>query len=394
MKARLHEAWVHCAAHPLLYPLARLSRWAGGVHQVPGVGVIVNDAEVAHEILGRDRDFTKNGPGSLSEVFTQALGPFALTNMDGDAHRALRSRLGDLLSTARCDELLRACRGALDEAVAALGAGKAVDLVRMMRTLSGRLTMAMIGVEAGGDADERARDVFALGERIASALRFSRLPEKALAPVRADIERLTMMARAAYTSDALAESSLMFRLRGMGLALEEARGVISIFFIAGALTTAVALPRIVALLVDSGQMSLLRGDDARVVRAVDEGLRFTAPVPATVRIAARTTTVRGMEVRAGTRVVILTANLARDEALFPDPHRFDVDRVHDARSRYLWYGAGPHFCFGFPLAQRELRMAVGAIANVPGRLRVVRRRASLGVLLPSYAELVVRAEGA
>lgn len=184
----------------------------------------------------------------------------------------------------------------------------------------------------------------------------------------------------------------MHRLREMGIPAEEARGVLSIFFIAGALTTAVALPRILALLVDSGQLGMLGNDAARVARAVDEGLRFTTPVPATVRVAQRDCEVRGRRIRAGSRVVILTSNLARDAALFPDPHRFDVTRVHDARARYLWYGAGPHFCFGFPLAQRELRMALGELAALPGRLRIVRRRAARGVLLPSYARLVVRLE--
>ena len=233
MKGRLHEAWVNIAAHPVAFPLARLTRSIAPILQVPGIGVLVSDAELAHEILGRDRDFAKNGRGSLAEIFTQALGPYALTNMDGDAHRALRSRLGDLLSPARCDELLAIARGPMDDGVAALRAGEEVDLVRLMRTMSGRLTMAMIGVSSDADADDRARDVFALGERIAAALRFHPLPERVLEPVRSDVDRLTAMARDAYDSPTLPESSLMFRLRSMGLPVEEARGVISIFFIAG-----------------------------------------------------------------------------------------------------------------------------------------------------------------
>ena len=397
LKARLHDVLVNLAAHPVAFPLARLSARLSPLHRVPGVGVVVNDAELAHDILGRDRDFTKNGPGSLAAVFTQAMGPFALSNMDGEAHRELRSRLGDLLSPARCEGLLSACRGPLDEGAGALVAGAEVDLVRMMRTLSGRLTMAMIGVvsppEGERATDEAAREVFALGERIAAALRFAPLPEEALRPVQGDIDRLTRMARESYASAALPETSLMHRLREMGMPVEEARGVISIFFIAGALTTAVALPRIVALLVDSEQMAGLGDDADRVARAIDEGLRFTTPVPATVRVAQRDAEVRGRRIRGGSRVVILTSNLARDAALFPDPHRFDAARVHDARARYLWYGAGPHFCFGFPLAQRELRLALGVLAALPGRLRIVRRRAARGVLLPSYARLLVRLEG-
>jgi cytochrome P450 len=95
-------------------------------------------------------------------------------------------------------------------------------------------------------------------------------------------------------------------------------------------------------------------------------------------------------IRAGERVVILTCNTARDARLFAQPDRFDISRVHDPRTRSLWYGAGPHFCFGFALAQRELHAVLAAIAAVPGTLRIVQRRAARGVLLPALARLTVR----
>ena len=179
----------------------------------------------------------------------------------------------------------------------------------------------------------------------------------------------------------------------MGLTSEEARGVLSIFFVAGTLTVAVALPRVVALLIDSGAMDELRSDPALVSRAIDEGLRFATPVPATLRIAVADAEVHGHRFRRGTRVILLTANMARDHTVFPNPDRFDIHRQFDARGRYMWYGAGPHFCLGFPLAQREMQMVVGIMAQLPGRLRIVRRRAATGVLLPAWARLDVRLDG-
>jgi cytochrome P450 len=391
LNARLRETWVNLAAHPVAWPAAQVLRTLGPVVRVPGLGVVINDLELAHEILGRDDAFTKNGEGSIAAVFTQAMGPFALANMDGHAHHQLRSRLGDLLTPARCAALLDACRAPLDDACARLAGGETVDLVAVTRVFSGRLTMEMMGI-APEDEDRNAAAlrVFVLGERIAAALQLHPLTGSRLESVRGDLDRLTGYARAAFENPDLAPGSLVYRLREMGLNGEEARGVLSIFFVAGTLTAAVALPRVIALLVDSGNLEAIRDDTTLTAKAVDECLRLTTPVPATVRITAKDSEVRGHRFRRGTRVVLLTANMARDPAVFPRAGELDIHRTFDARGRYLWYGAGPHFCLGFPLAQREMHLVVGELARLPGHLRIARRRAATGVLLPAYARLELR----
>ena len=269
MKARLQEAWINLAAHPVAWPAAQILRALGPVVRVPGLGVVINDLELAHEILGRDDAFTKNGEGSIAAVFTQAMGPFALANMDGHAHHQLRSRLGDLLTPARCTALLDACRAPLDEACARLARGDTIDLVAVTRVLSGRLTMEMMGISPGDeDRNAAALRLFVLGERIAAALQLHPLTGSRLERVREDLDRLTGYARSAFEDPALAPGSLVHRLREMGLNGEEARGVLSIFFVAGTLTAAIALPRVIALLVDSRNMEAIRGDTTLTGKAV------------------------------------------------------------------------------------------------------------------------------
>jgi cytochrome P450 len=109
-----------------------------------------------------------------------------------------------------------------------------------------------------------------------------------------------------------------------------------------------------------------------------------------MRIAHRAVELRGRSIKAGTRIVILTCNLARDANLFPDPDRFDAARVHDPRARHLWFGAGPHFCLGFAVAQLQLRLVLEALLAEPGELRIVRRKAARGVIVPAYARLDVQ----
>lgn len=387
---------VNLVAHPFAWPAARMIRRVGAVVRVPGVGVVVSDALIAHDVLTRDRVFLKQGRGSIADVMTQAFGPSALANMDDDSHRDLRQRLGPLATTEQADLWLDSARPPFDRAMQALARGETVDLSSTARTLSGRLTLTLMGVVPAvvNDADDAAldaasREVHALGERIASALRLSRLGSVRVETVQADLARLLAYSQEAFARDDLPPSSLVARLKALGCSPEETRGIVSIFFVAGALTLGVALPRIAALLIDAGQLSHVTRDDRRVASAVDEGLRYTCPVPATIRIAVNNCVLGALRVHAGERVVLLTANMARDPVLFAEPDRFDITRSHDPRARYLWYGAGSHFCLGFTLAQRTLKYAVAQLAEVPGPLRVASRKAARGVLLPAWLKLMV-----
>lgn len=393
--ARPNDAWLNLAAHPIGWPISRLARRLGGVVRVPGFGVLVSDAEVAHDILMRDEEFTKNGPGSLSEIVTQVLGPFALINMDGEAHKRLRGTLTDILSPARSRVLLQGCEAPLASLRQRLTSGETVDLAAFMRELGGRVTLDMLG---SAEPDERrgpvALELFALGERIAAALTFTPMSDARAAEVRADCDGLSAHALSGWNASEAGGVSLVGRLRELGLSFEEAKGVLTVFFLTGTLTTSNALPRIVALLVDSGQFAMLREHPELIGPALSEGLRYATPVPATMRIARDSAIIGGKRIARGARIIVLTSNLARDPRMFADPDRFDITRAPNPRARNLWYGAGVHFCLGFALAQRELQMVLESLVSVPGTLRIVRRKAARGVLLPSYARLEIAVERA
>jgi cytochrome P450 len=387
-----HDAMVNLAAHPVAWPLARGVRHAGGVVRVPGIGVVINDAEAAHDVLTRDELFTKNGHGSIAASMTELFGAQALGNMDGEAHRVLRAKLTGIVSAPRVTELLSACAPAVAALQRDLVAGRTVDLVAWMRVLSGRITLDMLGfVDPADTGDAQCLELIALGERIVAG--FHLRPSAAwLRRARIDSADLADRVRTGFERPDAPPTSCVRRLRDAGFSFDEARGVLSVLFIAGTLTTAAALPRLVALLVDGGHLPALRLRPESVADAIAEGLRFTTPVPATVRIAQGDAVVGGRRVRAGERLLILTCNTARDPTLFPKPDRFDPTRPYDPCARFLWYGAGPHFCLGFPVAQSQLQLVVRALLATPGTLRVVRRRAAHGVVVPRYARLEVRME--
>jgi cytochrome P450 len=90
--------------------------------------------------------------------------------------------------------------------------------------------------------------------------------------------------------------------------------------------------------------------------AVEEVLRHDSPVQLTGRTAVRDSTVAGVELPAGTTVLILLGGANRDPAVFADPDRFDVGR--DNADDHLAFSLGAHFCLGAQLARLEARVAL------------------------------------
>jgi cytochrome P450 len=71
--------------------------------------------------------------------------------------------------------------------------------------------------------------------------------------------------------------------------------------------------------------------------------------------------VGGVDIPAGSNIVISLASANRDEKMFEDPDRFDVHR-ENAR-RHLTFGNGIHMCLGAPLARMEMRFLVEELAT-------------------------------
>ena len=65
--------------------------------------------------------------------------------------------------------------------------------------------------------------------------------------------------------------------------------------------------------------------------------------------------IRGSTIPEGDRVLLLIGSANRDEEVFADPDRYDLDRD---TSRLVSFGSGRHFCMGAPLARLEARLAL------------------------------------
>jgi cytochrome P450 len=87
--------------------------------------------------------------------------------------------------------------------------------------------------------------------------------------------------------------------------------------------------------------------------AIEEILRWTSPITHIARTATRDTELGGKKIRGGERVALWLPSANRDEAIFDDPYRFDIER---SPNEHVAFGRGEHFCAGAHLARLELRL--------------------------------------
>ncbi|MBU6191479.1 MAG: cytochrome P450, partial [Betaproteobacteria bacterium] len=98
--------------------------------------------------------------------------------------------------------------------------------------------------------------------------------------------------------------------------------------------------------------------------AVEEMLRFVSPVQFSPRRVARVDVeIAGVPIRAGEGLFLSLVSANRDEAVFADSDRLDIDRDN---TRHLTFGFGIHQCLGQVLARIELQALFRALlAKLP-----------------------------
>jgi cytochrome P450 len=112
----------------------------------------------------------------------------------------------------------------------------------------------------------------------------------------------------------------------------------------------------IGLMENPDQMARVRGDLGDTLRrAVSEGVRWVAPIGTQIRATTRDIEIGGVMIPAGHTVSAVLASANRDEAVFADPDRFDIDRTETGLASF---GFGAHFCAGKWLALAQMELAI------------------------------------
>lgn len=189
---------------------------------------------------------------------------------------------------------------------------------------------------------------------------------------------VTELARAEEEGDKLTEHEVLGLLRQL--------------LVTGSETTVSLLGNgLLALMRHSDQQEQLGRQFELIPRAVEEMLRYDAPVQLSIRMAHEDCTINGLTVKSRQRFLIMLGAANRDPAAFPEPGRFDIHRKMDAG--IMSFGGGIHYCLGATLARMEARIAFEVLYErfAAFRLLTDRPKYRRGLNLRSLESLPVRA---
>lgn len=144
--------------------------------------------------------------------------------------------------------------------------------------------------------------------------------------------------------------------------------IATFLFIAGHETTARLLSSALRVLAEDADLQeSLRNNRDRIPNFIEELLRLESPIKSDFRLARKTTTLAGVEIPAGTTMMLLPGAANRDPAHFDCPAELRIDRPNARQN--VAFARGVHSCPGGPLARIEGRVTVERMLD---RLRDIR----------------------
>ncbi|HEY3556814.1 MAG TPA: cytochrome P450 [Kribbella sp.] len=286
----------------------------------------------------------------------------SILQVDGAAHKRLRRLLATEFAVKRMEAMRPRIAAMIEERIDALvAAGGPVDLVQEFALPIPSLVICeLLGVPYA-DRDE-------FQERSALLVRVDGYTDeigRASDELNEYIVGLVLARQAHREDDLLSRLITRSEESGTPLTVQELVTIGVTLLIAGHETTAnmIALSTL-ALLRNPVELSKLQADPSKVPAAVEELLRYLSVVHfGLFRHVTDELTVGSSTISAGDYLIAALSSANRDESVFPDPDRLDLDRQAAA---HVAFGFGPHQCIGQQLARVELQeVFIRLFARIP-----------------------------
>jgi cytochrome P450 len=352
------------------FPLFATVRERGAVHSVT-----LADGHAAWLVVGyEEARATLNDPRLSKDmqaahatgagVVAEGLpGPTFARHMlvvDPPDHTRLRRLVSAAFSVRRTEQLRPRIESIVDDlldGIAAAGPDARIDLVA---SFAFPLPFTVICELLGVPEDDRA----ALGRELIALLGPTRTPDEYARAKKGSDHVVAMLGtlveeKQRAPADDLVSALILARDGDERLDQQELLSTIFQLIVAGHDTTTSLIGNsVVALLRHPQTFDALRSDPKRISAAVEELLRYDAPVPhSTFRYTIEPVEIAGVTIPTGAQVIVCLAAANRDATRFPHSELLDIDR---SDLHHLAFGHGIHFCLGAPLARMEGQIALGA----------------------------------
>ncbi|OLR95595.1 cytochrome P450 [Actinokineospora bangkokensis] len=354
------------------YPAFAALRAAGPVHHHPGLGLAVTTTHAAADAVLRSRSlgrlWTDVAPVAAFAGFN-LLHRNSLLESEPPRHTRLRRLIAAAFGRGHTERLRprveALAAGMVDELAARVRDGEPADLLAL---LAAPLPVQVIGELLGVPEADRGL-LQPWSNAIVKMYEYGLPADLAAAAERAAAEftaylRALVADRRRAPGDDLVSDLVAVRDGTDKLTEDELVATAVLLLMAGhEATVNVVGNGVHALLTHRDQWDGLVADPALLPTAVEELIRYDAPLQLFERTATAPVTIAGHHLAPGDKVAALLGAAARDPEVFPDPDRLDITRTPNP---HLGFGAGIHYCVGAPLARVEVSAALKALtATLP-----------------------------
>ncbi|MFH8349553.1 cytochrome P450 [Streptomyces sp. NPDC018045] len=343
------------------------------VHEHPGGFWMLSRYEDVHALMrsGLSVEQRHVAPGPFREAYEKAgvtdeprLKGLALLDRDPPDHTRLRKLVSMAFTPRAIDAMEPQIRALVDEALDGIADAGGADLVE---ALAFPLPFTVIARMLGMPPTDHQRMRYLTGMLMRS-VEPTTDPDVMRAVEAADAELFDLVGDAvAWKRDRPADDLLTALIaaedEGDALSHDELVAQVTMLYVAGHETTVNLLSGgTLALLRNPDQLDALRATPELIGNAVEELLRYDAPVHNSRRVTLEPYRVDGYEIPAGSFILANLAGANRDETFWgPDAEELRLDR-ENAR-RHLSFGGGLHHCLGAALARIEARVAIGELVR-------------------------------
>ncbi|MEY3033949.1 MAG: hypothetical protein RLZ86_571 [Actinomycetota bacterium] len=341
----------------------------GGIHRIEREGFssfwAVIDHAAVMSIERRPTTFT-NGPEPIlqntDEIANRQMAIKALIHMDAPEHGQYRSLTADWFKPASISRLNDRLDGLSRETVARLRAmgGRCDFAVDIALPYPLQVILSLLGLPESDYPRMLALTQQLFGQEDPDLQREAPSPETFAAIVMDFYSYFTELSadRRAHPREDLATLIANGKIDGEPLPDLETMGYYVIVATAGHDTTSSAMAGgMHALIEHQDQLRRLQDEPELLNNAVEEMLRWTAPVRHFMRTAQEDTEICGQEIKKGDWLYLSYKAANLDPKVFDDPLSFDISRAN--ADKQLSFGYGVHFCLGAQLARNELRSLFG-----------------------------------